>query len=405
MHRMITLHYFQKKIRDVSWEDLASVFPMIIAWVLHPFYRKKYKNAWLLCENKEEAGDNAYHFFRYIREERQEQDCYYAISSRSKDYSKVSKIGKTIEYGSIKHWLLYFTCRYNISSQKGGKPNAALCSFFELNGLFRPHNVFLQHGVTKDKNDWLMADRCRFDYFVTATQSEYEFVKKAFGYPESIIHYTGFPRFDNLHDNRIVENQIIIMPTWRKWLRLKSERNVTLKTDQEETDFIRCWKKLLDSEEMEKLIDQYQLKIIFFPHREMQHHIDPFELRNKKITIASLKEFDIQELLKSSQIMITDYSSVYFDMFYMRKPVIFYQFDEEIFRKYHYEEGWFDYHNNPFGKSYSDYREVLSALEQCIRSGYTVSETFLEAHKREFALYDHSNSKRIYDDLRKQMTG
>ena len=27
--------------------------------------------------------------------------------------------------------------------------------------------------------------------------------------------------------------------------------------------------------------------------------------------------------------LITDYSSVYFDIAYMRKPIIFYQFDEE----------------------------------------------------------------------------
>ena len=97
--------------------------------------------------------------------------------------------------------------------------------------------------------------------------------------------------------------------------------------------------------------------------------------------------------------MITDYSSVYFDMFYMKKPVIFYQFDEEEFRKYHYEEGWFDYHNNPFAKSYSSYKDVLTELENIIHADYKVSETFLKAHRKEFVLFDDNNSERIYRDL------
>ena len=43
--------------------------------------------------------------------------------------------------------------------------------------------------------------------------------------------------------------------------------------------------------------------------------------------------------------MITDYSSVFFDFSYMRKPVIFYQFDEKKFRKAQYAEGYFSYKN------------------------------------------------------------
>ena len=38
--------------------------------------------------------------------------------------------------------------------------------------------------------------------------------------------------------------------------------------------------------------------------------------------------------------LITDYSSVYFDIAYMRKPIIFYQFDEEEFRRKHYQRGY-----------------------------------------------------------------
>ena len=181
---MVNLQYLKKKIKDVSAGDILALLPMTAALLIRPFFRKKYKNTWLVCEEEKEARDNGYHFFKYLCKEQPHQDCYYAISPRCKDWVRITELGKAVPYGSIKHWILYFTTRYNISSQKGGKPNAALCAFFELNGVFKPHNVFLQHGVTKDKNDWLMAEKCRFDFFVTATASEDAFVKKAFGYEQ-----------------------------------------------------------------------------------------------------------------------------------------------------------------------------------------------------------------------------
>ena len=396
---MISFSYFIKKIKDVNGKDIAAAFPMLAALAVTPFFRSRYSKTWLVCEERNEARDNGYHFFRYLCRNQEQQDCYYAISPKCKDYEKIKALGKTVNYGSIKHWILYFASQYNISSQKGGKPNAALCSFFELNNVFHPRNVFLQHGVTKDKNDWLMAKKCRFDYFVTATQSEYEFVKKAFGYDPDIVHFTGFPRFDNLHDNNVVKNRIIIMPTWRKWLRLRSEKNTRLGDDIDTSDFMSNWLLLLNSGNFAQLIEKYKLEVIFYPHRAMQPFLRDFKLENKNIKLASVDEYDMQELMKSACMMITDYSSVYFDMFYMKKPVIFYQFDEEEFRKYHYEEGWFDYHNNPFAESYSSYKDVLNELENIIRADYKVSETFLKAHRKEFVLFDDNNSERIYRDL------
>lgn len=399
---MISFNYFKKKLKDVSLSDMVAMIPMGCAAALKPFNAKKNQDVWLVCENENEARDNGYHLYKYMRTEHPEQPCIYAVSKKSKDWKKIRALGPAVDYGSIEHWVLYFTSKYNISSQKGGKPNAALCSFFELNGVFKPRNVFLQHGVTKDKNDWLMADRCRFDYFITAMASEDKFVREAFGYDPGIIKYTGFPRFDNLHDNKIVKNRIIIMPTWRKWLRSRSERNEELGSDVKTSGFMENWMKLLNSDRMKELIDKYDLEVIFYPHRNMQSHMSEFAVKNPKITVASAETHDMQELMKSAEMMITDYSSVYFDMFYMKKPVIFYQFDEEEFRSFHYEEGWFDYHNNPFGKSYKTSEEVLEALEELAGAGYKVSEEFEEAHKREFQLYDSKNSERVYEFLVKE---
>lgn len=86
----------------------------------------------------------------------------------------------------------------------------------------------------------------------------------------------------------------------------------------------------------------------------MQQYIEVFDKVGQYITVADWRKFDIQELLKSSAMLVTDYSSVFLIWFYMKKPVIFYQFDEEKYRKYQYDEGYFDYHNTSFGNSYKN---------------------------------------------------
>lgn len=394
------ISYFLKKIQDVTFNDYLELLPMVCGFGISLFCKKKYCNTWLICEDPFEAHDNGYHFFKYLREKQPQIDVYYAIKKEAPEYKKVASLGKVIHYGSVKHWILYFNGKYNISSQKGGKPNAALCAFFELNHIFKPHNIFLQHGVIINDLEWLHADKTILDLFITSSVDEQRFIQDTFGFDKNIIVRTGLPRFDNLHTFSYNKNRIVIMPTWRKWLRLKSEKNTQLDMNFEVSEFIERWLSLLDSDELQQIIEKYNLEVIFYPHRQMQKHIRDFVCKNSKVIIASSDDYDIQDLLKSAKLLITDYSSVFFDMVYMKKPVIFYQFDEERFRKYHYAKGYFDYNDNPFGKAYNNHLDVIKALENYATVDFSVSQKFLDEHQRIFPYYDTNNSKRIYELLK-----
>lgn len=391
--------YVLSKLRDVKIRDIVSVFSLIAAKIIAPFFWKKYKGCWLICEEALEARDNGYWFFKYIREHHAEICCVYAIAKESPDYRKVTTLGETVKYGSIKHWALYFMCEYNISSQKGGKPNAAICAFMELNKLSRVKNVFLQHGVTKDNARWLYSDRSAFTYFITATRPETDYIKKIFGYPEGVIQYTGFSRFDNLHDTCIVRNRILIMPSWRAWFKEKTAQENHMDADFEHSEYLEKWKGFISCSKMKEIIKKYELEVIFYPHRNMQPYLKYFGECHSGVIVASSKKYDVQELMKTSEMMITDYSSVFFDMVYMMKPVIFYQFDEEKFRKQQYQEGYFDYHNNSFGKSFNDDTMLFEELIRIVENKFQVGDQFKAEHSRVFELYDKKNSERIYELL------
>ena len=73
------LKYFLNKIQDVKIKDYCSLFPMTIALIIKPFYKKIYKDAWLICEEPKEARDNGYHFFQYMVQNQPNQKCFYAI--------------------------------------------------------------------------------------------------------------------------------------------------------------------------------------------------------------------------------------------------------------------------------------------------------------------------------------
>lgn len=397
---MVSLKYFLKKVKDVKITDIKAIFPMMATLFVVPFYKNKYRNTWLICEEPKEARDNGYWFFRKMCENHPEQHCIYAIDKLSVDYAKVKSLGEVIQYGSLRHWIVYFTCRHNISSQKGGKPNAALCSFIELNGFYNAHNIFLQHGVTKDNVDWLQAKCFKTDMFVTAAVPEKNYIEDNFGYQRGVIKLTGFPRFDNLHNIVTVKNQIVIMPTWRQWFKLKSKKVEEMNDDFITSDYLEKWSEFLNYDELNLLIEKYQLKIIFYPHRNMQNYLPDFRKSiNSNIIIASWEDYDLQELLKTSEMLITDYSSVFFDMIYMKKPIIFYQFDIDQYRKYQYEEGYFRYDSNPFGKSCKRIDELLNELRRVIDNNYSCKDTFLKAHSEYFKFYDMQNSERIFNEI------
>ena len=390
--------YTIKKIFNfINAKDILSLFLLFIVFPFAIVSKIFIRGFWLVTEDENEARDNGYWFFKWVRENRKKQKIAYAINKKSVDYKKVKNLGKVISFGSISHWFWYIVADKNISSQKGGKPNAAVCYLFEVVlGLRRNNRVFLQHGVTKDKAEWLFYENTKLKTFITATIPENEYIVKEFGYPLNNVKLCGFSRFDNLNDNQVDDDLILVMPSWRNWLGRESKENKNL--DFMKSDYYKCWNDFLNSEALTKILNKHNKKILFYPHRNMQKFLDYFKTNNKNIEIASWKNYDIQELLKKSAIMITDYSSVFFDFSYMKKPVLFYQFDEKVFREKQYAEGYFNYHETPLGKWADTKENLLKNLDNLL----SYKEPFIsdEEYGKIFPYNDNKNSERIYNAIK-----
>ena len=129
---MADIKQFTQRLKFVKRSDIQAIPKMIIGYLASLPFRLVHRNIWLICERENEARDNGYWFFKYMCENHPEIESVYAINTKGTDFNKVRTIGKTIQFGSLKHWIYYFSAKYNISSQKEGKPNAALCYVLEV---------------------------------------------------------------------------------------------------------------------------------------------------------------------------------------------------------------------------------------------------------------------------------
>ncbi len=392
------MKYFLSRLRRVKFNQIIQIWKLPVAFVVAPIYRLRHNKLWIVSEAPNEARDNGYWFFQFLREKHPEQECVYAIQKSSHDFSRVAEIGKTVEYGSLLHWIMYLASEVQISSQKAGNPNAAIFFFLEVYGFLKNRRLFLQHGVIINDLKWLYYDVTKMSGFVCGALPEYEYIRERFGYPASAVRYTGLCRFDGLHDFATDPELILIMPTWREWIADEDYRLLKYEgtTEIPKTGYFRHWIAFLQDSELAEIAATYHVRFIFFPHREMQKYMQYFPESTDYLEIADGHKYDVQDLLKRAALMITDYSSVNFDMLYMKKPVIYYQFDYEQFREGQYAEGYFHYQDNPFAHSFRNAPEVFAELREYIGRGYKVSEQYLKAHSEYFPLFDQNNCERVY---------
>lgn len=388
------------KLKFVKFKDLLSAFLLFLVIIPALITKIFIRDFWLICEDKNEARDNGYWFFKYLKEKQPKQKCAYAINKKSVDYNKVKDLGKVISYSSISHWFWYIVADKNISSQKGGKPNAAICYLFEVVLKMRKNNrVFLQHGIIKDDMDWLYFKNTNMRMFCTSTQDEFDYLNKVYGYPKGYVKLTGLCRYDNLNNFKVNKKQILLMPTWRQWISKEVESKQIEGTNIfTQTNYFKKWQEFINSPKLDKLLQKYNVNLLFYPHRNMQKYLQYFDIKSNNIKVGNWQDYDIQQVLKESALMITDYSSVYFDFAYMKKPIIFYQFDEQEFRKHQYKQGYFDYHNTPLGDWTDDIDKLLELLETYIKNDYKHNHE--EQLINYFKYNDDKNCERTYLEIK-----
>ena len=395
---------FLNKLKFVKLRDILHLFLFLFALPVALIKKLKRKDLWLVCDNGVEAADNGFVFFEYLRQNHPEQDCIFAVSKHSPDYQKVAALGETVNYGSFKHWVLYLTARVNISSQKGGKPNYAVCNLLEVYGFLKNNRVFLQHGIILTDIEFLYYKNTKMSLFTTSTAREYDYVNNNYGYPQGVVQLLGLPRFDKLHNLTTNKNQVLIMPTWREWLGTSSLTKNLAKNLKvfSESQYFKCYSELLNSKELACICEKYNLQVMFYLHRDAQRFVDCFKTDNPRVTVCKYPEHTVGDLLKSSAFLVTDYSSIQTDFAYMKKPLCYFQFDYDRYSKEHYHKAYFDYEKDGFGPVFNNADNLAHYIGKMAEQGFSNPQKYLTRINEFFTLYDTNNSERNFKAIKEK---
>ena len=408
------LNYIKKEDITAVFVFLVSIVPALLGRLVLRLCGQK---VWLISEDRNEARDNGICFFRWLMKAQsgsakddkgqkrgyidRKTKVFYAISYDSPDYKKVAKLGPTVRYGSLMHWVIYFNCEFNISTQKACRPGTAVGYVLERFGINKGKNVFLQHGITLSRATWLFYENTGMRVFICGAKPEYDYVCEEFGYPKGYVSYAGFCRFDDYHRPHEVKRQILLIPSWREWIGSKNEFSDVYEDTSvfTNTEYYKKYQSLINSERLHRLLEENDVELYFYPHRNMQSFIGDFSTECDRIKIVDSKSGDIRKLLMESALMVTDYSSVALDFAYMKKPVVFYQFDVKRFREAQYEAGYFDYETSGLGKWCESEEDVLAAVEKSVKGAFAVDAEFERAHADFFPRYDDKNCERVFKKM------
>lgn len=386
------MRIIKKTLHGIKYLSLILLlfvsFP--IAFILYG--QKKY---WLISEVYFDARDNGFHFFLYLNKNHPEINSVYLISKHNPNYQIVKCAGKVIEPHSYKHFLIFIAAKAKISTLVHGCSPSGYVTKYLLNHHFTGNNIALKHGIFKNIHPNYFKNKAHLDLICCGAKPEFDFIKNNFGYEDGVASYTGLARFDALHNIK-AEREILIMPTWRRWI--DSIKNCG---DFVNTDFFKRWLGLLNDELFMATIHNNNLKVYFYVHPKLNRFISCFNHNSPNVIfLNSIGGDSIQEHLKKASILITDFSSVFFDFAYMRKPSIFFQFDEDEYYSTHYARGYFDYKRDGFGPVFNSEIDVIKEVIHLIKNNMQIEYKYLDRSNHFFTLTDSNNCERIFNAIK-----
>lgn len=365
-------------------------------YILFPIALWKYRGRtiYLIAERGTDARDNGYHMFRYIRKNHPGNEAYYVITKESPDYPKVAELGNVVFWGTLKHYLLFIAAKYKISSHIAGY--SPFIYFYSKYANMLPwygKRIFLQHGVIAADLPQLYYEKTKLDLFICGAKPEYDYVASTFHY-DNQVKYTGLARYDALH-HVSTKKQILVMPTWRMFLSNGTEEVLA------NSEYVTKWNGVLQNRRLIDALHAKNYTLVFYPHYEMQKNLHLFSANDKAVIIADFAHYDVQQLLKESQLLVTDYSSVFFDFAYMKKPCLYYQFDTDEFHRQHYKSGYFNYETMGFGAVTQQENELINLLLDYIENNSAIKQQYVSRIEGFFELHDDRNCERIYEEIQK----
>lgn len=352
------------------------------------------RKSWLITEKKADtAQDNSFVFFQYCYDTHPEKLVYYLIRRESAHRAKLGhRVDRAVDFGSLRHFMLLLRCGVLVSSEA----SAHFLEFDAVPSVYKfavrlKKYVFLQHGVTAMKNVAGIFGRkgqWSSDRFITTSAWEQKIAGEFLHYPPEEAPVTGFARWDLLEDRSAGRRQIMVMPTWRNWLHHNRPEQF------EESDFFRNYRDFVQSAELVHMLEEHEATLVFVLHPYLEKFSESFRSSSPRVQTVEAGARPVNELMMESSMLISDYSSVVWDFFKMKKPVVFFQFDSDEYLKQH--GSFIDLEKDLIGPRAVDVPSLLDEVRSTLEADCKLLPQYQAAYERTFDFDDRNNCERIY---------
>ncbi|MBR3785329.1 MAG: CDP-glycerol glycerophosphotransferase family protein [Firmicutes bacterium] len=372
----------------------------LAAWVMR---KLKKEEQWIICDRSYLAGDNGEALFRYICKEKPAGvKAYFMLDPKSRDFDRMKAVGPVLKKDSF-----YYKCRF-LCADKIISSHAdpwVTDAFMEkqdyMRNMYDFSFVFLQHGIgMNDMSVWLHKHNKNISLLVTSAKPEYDsFFTYPYEYGKDVVRLTGLPRYDNLSDE--AEKRIVFLPTWRKNLAgpvVKGSSEHIYTESFKDSAYCKFYNALINDEVLLQVMKENGYHGEFYVHPSFDAQQKDFQGNDIIKVIGETARYN--EVFRKNALLITDYSSVAFDFAYMKKPVIYAQFDKDSFFGNHlFTEGYFQFPAHGFGPVCENYDETVAAIISSIQNDCRMPEQYKQRVDDFFMYTDGNNCKRVLHEI------
>ena len=329
---IVNRHLGWKKFKKITRNKRALAKFLYI----HSFLKKPMKENWVICESffGSYYSDSPKAIYEYISRNYPGKFRFIWVY-KEKKHKNIPYPHSQVKRYSIRYAYYLARCKYNLY-------NCRQPMFVRK----RKGNIFLEtwHGTPLKRLVFDQEEVCgasplykqqfhhqagAWDYLVSPNHFSTEIFRSCFMYRKAILE-TGYPRNDILHAPGREEREA----AFRKKLGIPADKKTILyaPTWRDDEYYGRGEYKFalkLDLQKMkEALGDEYV--VLLRTHYFIADAVDVSEMGDFVMNFCRYD--DISELYLVSDILITDYSSVFFDYAGLRRPMIFYTYDLDKYR-------------------------------------------------------------------------
>ena len=391
--KRINIYKYNKKLEEIFENYYCEQLKIINKGNLIEFrnnsitYRSENntkKNIWLINDKLSSAGDNGEYFFRFLKKKDPPNIIYFfVIKNNCTDSKRLKPLGNILEYGSEKHLDILLKSDKILSSVYEEWARYPFNEEYKyIKDLIQADFIFIQHGIIKDE----------LSYYINKIRKNYNLNKNN-------VIITGLPRFDYLQNQKnyiYKEKIILILPTWRKYIKgtydsktYESIHSITFN----ETTFFNFYNNLINNDKLIKNMEKYNYTGIFCLHPYFSEQWIDF--RQNKI-FSVVKVCDYQNILLRSSLLVTDYSSIFFDFVYLKKPIVYTHFDYEKYRYEHFSKGYFDYERHGFGPVCYNFNCTINNIISQIKKNCSLEKKYLKRVQKFFKYNDENSCERLF---------